>query len=100
MNSSDLADGARQLREIEATVGDEATREVLRVLGNAISVGNISDSTGIAIGQNIRQVISRFELSPDAAAALLDLRAGLGHHLGLAVSLYDWGILLADRTRD
>jgi hypothetical protein len=100
MTSIDLAEAARQLQGIESTAGDEATGEALRVLGNAISVGNISDSTGIAIGQNIRQVINRFELSPDAAAALLDLRVGLGHHLGVEASLYQWGALLADRTRN
>src|SRR5262245_57059489 len=100
MGAIDVADAAAQLHDIESAVSDDATRETLRVLGDAITVGDISGSTGIAIGRGIRQVINRFELSPDAAAALLDLRVTLGNRLDLEASQYRWGALLADRTRD
>jgi len=100
MKSIDVAGAAQQLHDIESAAGDDPTREALRVLGDAITVGDISASTGIAIGRDIRQVINRFELSPDAAAALLDLRVMLASHLGLEASQYRWGTLLADRTRD
>src|SRR5262245_15024577 len=100
MSSIDVAEAARQLHDVESAARDDETRETLRELGSAIQVGDISDSTGIAIGQNIRQVINRFELPPDAAAALLDLRVVLGNRLGLEASQYQWGSLVADRTRN
>src|SRR5262245_36040323 len=100
MSPIDLADAAKELDDLASAAGDEAEREALRELGQAITVGNIANSTGIAIGQDIRQVINRFELSPDTAAALLDLRTMLGNRLGIEASRYEWGELLADRTRD
>jgi hypothetical protein len=100
MSPINVADAATQLQEMESAANDDATREALQVLSQALKVGNISDSTGIAIGAHIRQVINRFELSPDAAAGLLDLRVMLGTRLGLEASNYQWGALLADRTRD
>jgi hypothetical protein len=100
MSSVDVAEAARQLHDIGSAARDDATREMLRELGNAIQVGDISESTGVAVGQNIRQVINRFELPPDAAAALLDVRVMLGNRLGLEANQYQWGSLLADRTRN
>ena len=100
MSPIEVADPAKELDDLASAASDDVMREALRELGRAITVGDISNSTGIAIGQDIRQVINRFELSPDTAAALLDLRAVLGHRLGIDASLYEWGALLADRTRE
>ena len=92
----DPVEAANELRSLTAETTDPAIRDTLRVLGDAISVGNISDATGVAIGRNIRQVINRFELSPDATAALLDLRAMQGAALGLDATQYRWGSLLIE----
>jgi hypothetical protein len=100
MSPIDVSDAARQLRQIESAASDDVTREAVRILGDAIKVGNITDSTGIAVGREIRQVVNHFELSADAAAALLNLRVGLGSRLGADAPQYQWGDLLADRTRD
>lgn len=100
MEAVDLSKAADELRELHANAEDQVGRDLLRGLGDVISVGNISASTGIAIGRNIRQVINKFELSPDAAAALLDLRGKIGGSLGIDVSQYRLGALLAERTRN
>lgn len=98
MRPVDQVEAEHELRSLTAETTDPAIRDTLRVLGDAISVGNISDATGVAIGRSIRQVINRFELSPDATAALLDLRAMQGAALGLDATQYRWGSLLLDRT--
>jgi hypothetical protein len=100
MSPVNLVEAAEELRRLESDVSDPSSRDALRVLGDAISVGNISSATGVAIGHNIRQVINKFELSPDTAAALVDLRAMLGSALGLDTTQYQWGTLVAERTRD
>jgi hypothetical protein len=100
MEAVDLHKAAYELRELHANTEDQAGRNLLSGLGDAISVGNISASTGIAIGRNIRQVINKFELSPDAVAALLDLREKIGGSFGIDVSQYQLGVLLAERTRN
>jgi hypothetical protein len=100
MEAVNLDKAADELRELRANTEDQADRNVLSGLGDAISVGNISASTGIAIGRNIRQVINKFELSPDAVAALLDLREKIGGSFGIDVSQYQFGVLLAERTRN
>jgi hypothetical protein len=98
MRAVDPLEAGRELGTLEGASSDPSVREALRVLGDAISVGNISHATGVAIGREIRQVINRFELSPDAAAALIDLRAMHGEALGLDATQYRWGPLLIDRT--
>lgn len=100
MRPVDSLEAEKELRALEAGAGDASMREVLRVLGDAISVGNVSNATGVAIGRNIRQVINRLELSPAAAAALLDLRAMQGAALGIDATQYRWGSLVIDRTED
>jgi hypothetical protein len=100
MDTVDLHKAADELRELHTNAPDQTDRNLLSGLGDAISVGDNSASTGIAIGRNIRQVINRFELSPDAAAALLDLREKIGGSYGIDVSEYQLGALLAQRTRN
>jgi hypothetical protein len=62
--------------------------------------GDISNSTGIAIGQNIRQVINQFNLSKDELADLLDRRVARGDRLDVKSSQFLWGQFVAERTRD
>lgn len=95
----DADEAKRELRSLQERERDPSRRAVLQVLGDAISVGHISDASGIAIGRNIRQVVNHFELSADTAAALVDLRTVLGGALGLDASPYQWGSLIVDRTR-
>lgn len=75
-------------------------RQALQAVYNVITTGNISNSTGVAIGHHIRQVVNHFNLPPEAAAVLLDLRTLLGTSLGLDTAQYQWGNLVADKLRD
>lgn len=100
MTAINVTQAATQLRSLESRTSDPSLRAALHVLGDAISVGDISQATGVAIGRNIRQVVNHFELSPEAAVALVDLRAMLGTSLGLDTSHYQWGALVVDATRD
>ncbi len=68
------------------------------MLGDAISVGDISNAVGVAIGRNIRLVVNHFDVPPEAAGALLDLRAMLGKALDLDAPV-SWAISVADKTR-
>jgi hypothetical protein len=72
-------------------------RRGVEVLGDALSVGNISGSTGVAIGRNIRMVVNQLNLPAEIVAALLEARNILG---GLDPDRYRLGTLLADKTRD
>src|SRR5262249_52480547 len=78
MTSASRGKARDQLRALEAASGDSPLRDDLHALGDAISVGDISDAMGVAIGRNIRQVVNHFDVPPEAAGALLDLRAMLG----------------------
>ncbi len=68
-------------------------RDAMQILHGAISVGNITNATGVAIGSNIRQVVQHFNLPPEAAATLIDLRTFLGTSLGIDTSRYYWPTL-------
>lgn len=92
------AQAAETLKRLSSP--DPTIQHALQVVGDAITTGAITDATGVAIGRNIRQVINHFNLPPEAAAALLDLRAMLGTGLGLDTAQYQWGNLVADRLRD
>jgi hypothetical protein len=94
-NARDQA--AESLKKLETD--DAQLRKTLDILGDAIKVGNISDSTGVAIGRGIRQVVNNFNLTPEAAAGLVDLRVMLGSSLGLDTTQYQIGDLILDRTR-
>ncbi|WP_033294533.1 ATP-binding protein [Amycolatopsis jejuensis] len=99
MEPVDRHEAADEIRRLCTEADTEADRTLLRDLGDAISVGDISQATGIAIGRNIRQVVNRFELSPGAVAALIDFRADLGRSFGIDASQYRLGALLAEKTR-
>src|SRR6266853_1034980 len=64
---------AQTIRKVKALVTDNPPlRESIEVLGEAISVGNISNSAGVAIGRNIRMVVNQLNLPLETVAALLD----------------------------
>lgn len=102
MASENLLQIAETLRKQAETVDDADLRAALRWLGDGIKTGNIRNSTGVAIGPNptIRQIINQFNVPPEAAATLLNLRAFLVPALGLDTERYQWGAIIADRTRN
>jgi hypothetical protein len=76
---------------------DPELQRAVQVLGDAIRVGNITGSTGVAIGRDIRMVINNFNLSAGEVAQLLEGRAAL---VGIDAEQYKLRTLLADKTRD
>jgi Trypsin-like peptidase domain len=78
---------------------DDALRELI---GEIISnrTGDISNSTGVPVGQSVREVINQLDVPLDALAKLLDLRIAAGDRLGVETSRFRWGVIVADRTRD
>ena len=74
----DTATALQQLTEVAAKTHDPNVSDVARALGDVVSAGNVSSSVGVAIGHNIRQVVNQYNLPPEAADALLDLRVMLG----------------------
>jgi hypothetical protein len=75
---------------------DPEVRHAIEVLGDAISVGNIS-GRGIAIGRNARAIIQYFNLPVEQVADLLAARSALS---GLDPEHYQLRNLLIDKTRD
>jgi hypothetical protein len=100
VTSEKAAHVAAQLETLAKTTDQPALRDAIEGLGDVITTGNITNSTGVAIGRNIRQVIYTFNLPPEATEVLLNLRAQLGISLGLDAEHYQWGTLVAERTRD
>ncbi|MCL7453427.1 MAG: ATP-binding protein [Anaerolineae bacterium] len=77
---------------------DPEVQRALQVLGDAIKVGNISGSTGVAVGRNIRQVVNNFpNLTTEQVALLLELRSAL---MGLDAEKYKMAWILEDKTKD
>jgi hypothetical protein len=91
---------AELLSTLQTQTNDPSLRQALQVVGDMLKTGDIIGSTGVAIGRNIRQVINHFDLPPEAAVALLDLRTLLGTSLGLDTSRYQWDILVTEKIRD
>ena len=100
MSDEKISQAIEKLKSAAVTTDDPALRETIQVLGDAISVGDISGSTGVAIGRNIRMVINQVNLPADTVAALLDARNALGASLGLDPDRYYLGTFIADKTRD
>jgi hypothetical protein len=100
MNSDDFSGTLDKLRNLAVMSPDPTLIDAVQKLGEAIKVGNISGSTGVAIGRNIRMVINQLQLPPEMTAALLDLRTVLGTQLGIDPELYPIGTIIADRTRN
>lgn len=91
---------AEIINELLATTSDPLVKEALGKLENVLTVGNISNSTGVAIGRNIRLVVNQLNLPAETVANILGVRNELGAALGLDPERYRLEILLADKTRD
>lgn len=100
MLSQRITQKIEKLNELAATTDNPSLREAMEDLGKAISVGNISNSTGVAIGRNIRMVVNQFNLPADAVSNILGVRNEIGATLGLDPDHYRLDILLTDKTRD
>jgi hypothetical protein len=100
MSDEKISQAIEKLKAAAVTTDDPALRNAIQVLGDAISVGAISGSTGVAIGRNIRMVINQVNLPADTVAALLDARNALGASLGLDPDRHYLGTFIADKTRD
>jgi hypothetical protein len=100
METRDADTALQQLKALASQEADPALRDTIRALGDAISVGNISHASGVAVGRNIRQVINHFSVPPEAAAALLELRLMLGTALSLEAHRYQLGSMVAEKARE
>jgi hypothetical protein len=89
-----------KINELVATTNNPSVREALDLLGKAISIGDISNSTGVAIGRNIRMVVNQLNLAGETVASLLGVRNELGAALGLDPQRYRVDALLTDKTRN
>ncbi len=89
-----------KLKTLATTTDDVTLQKSIESLIGAIAVGNINNSVGVAIGQNIRMVVNQLNLSANAVAELLDVRQALAASLGLDPDRYRLNTLLADKTRD
>src|ERR1044072_3707991 len=87
-----------KLKDLAGATDNPAVKEAIEDLKTAISVGNISNSTGVAIGRNIRNVVYNLNLSPDTVAKILGVRNELGAALSLDVERYRLDTLLSDKT--
>jgi len=95
-----MNDVAQALSELAERTDDPVVQRALQALGSAITVGDISHSTGVAIGSNIRLVVNRIDLSPEAVATLANVRSVLGATLGLDPNRYRQGTYIAGKARD
>ena len=100
MSSERITQSVEKINELMATTENPSLKGAIEDLGKAISVGNISNSAGVAIGRNIRMVVNQLNLPADAAAAILGVRNELGGSLGIDPDRYRLDVLLADKTRD
>jgi hypothetical protein len=89
-----------RLKALAESSNEPALGNAVNDLEKAITVGNITNSTGVAIGQNIRMVVNQLNLPAETAALLLDARGALGSVLGLDPARYSLATLLADKARD
>jgi hypothetical protein len=100
MSTEHVTQALQKVRELASITSDPGLKSAIDVLGDAISVGNISNSTGVAIGRNIRMVVNQLNLPAGSVAALLDVRNALGSVMGLDPDRYRLAALLEDKTRD
>jgi hypothetical protein len=84
---------------LQTKTDDASMRQSLQIIGDILKTGNITNSSGVAIGHNIRQVINHFDLPAEIVARLLDLRTMLGTSLGLENSRYRWDTLMAEKIQ-
>jgi hypothetical protein len=100
MQDESISRAIQKLQSLAAETHDPDLRAAVEVLGDVISVGNISQATGVAIGRNIRMVVNQLNLPAETVGALLEVRSSLEAALGLDPDRYRLDDLLADKTRD
>lgn len=92
-------DISQTIERLKTLTEDPTLHDAMSAL-ESISLGNITNSTGIAVGRNIRMIVNQLNLPAETAAMLLDLRNALGSTLGLDLTRYRLDTLLADKARD
>jgi len=100
MSNEQITHSLEQISERIATTNNRSLKGAIEDLGKAISVGNIGNSTGVAIGRNIRMIVNQLNLPADTVAGLLGIRNDLRGTLGLDPNRYRIDVLLADKTRE
>jgi hypothetical protein len=88
----------QKIKELAEETTDPTLKLAVQSLGDAISVGNVNNSTGVAIGRNIRMVVNQLNLPVETVAAILDVRSAVAASMGLDPDRYRLGTLLADKT--
>lgn len=106
MASEQIVQALQRIQMLAAANPNPALRDAVDALstlvapGDVISVGNISGSTGVAIGRNIRLVVNQLNLPAETVTGLLEIRQQLGTSLGLDPNRYRPTTLLADKTQN
>jgi hypothetical protein len=100
MEGQERTTAVEQLRLLSAQAEESSLRETLRALSGAVLAGNIQNSTGVAIGNQIRQVVYNVSIPAEAAGALAELRLLLDSGFGLNAELYQLGSLVAERAKE
>jgi hypothetical protein len=98
MSSEDIAQAIEEIKPLAK--GSPNLTESIKILGDIISAGSISNSAGVAIGRNIQMVVNQLSLPAETVAALLSVRSILASSLGLDADRYSLKTLLADKTHD
>ncbi len=98
MSTENIAKALQQIRTLAQDRPDLI--EATDLLASAISAGSITNSTGVAIGRNIRMVVNNLNLPAETVASLLELRSALGPSHSLELDRYSLGNFLEDKTRD
>src|ERR1035437_10240128 len=98
MSTEKIAQALQQIRTLAHDRPDLI--EATDFLAGSISAGSITNSTGVAIGRNIRMVVNNLNLPADIVASLLELRTALGPSHSLEPDRYSLGNFLEEKTRD
>jgi hypothetical protein len=80
--------------------GIPANEKAVQDLLESISTGNISNSTGVAIGRNIHMVVNQLNLPADLVAQLLSLQIDASSARAIHFDRNAFTDLLVDKTRD
>jgi len=98
VSSEHATDSIEKIKELVEATTDPSLKQAIQSLGDAISVGNVTNSSGVAIGRNIHMVVNQLNLPVETVAAILDVRSAKAASMGLDPDRYRLGTLLADKT--
>jgi hypothetical protein len=87
-----------RLKSLADTTDEPRVHDAIKVLGDAISTGDIRNATGIAIGRNIRLVVQELKLPAESVAELLEVRNTLRASMVLDLKRYRLDTILSDKT--